>query len=568
MSPTTDRQSAAEAALAAVSSLAESTTRHFPLAGGVLAVADRTGLLAEVAFGDDDLGNRVPMSTSRRFEIGSISKIFTSLVVNRLVDEGGLALSDSVRSFVQWAPSAVATSPLTIEQLLTHTAGVCMGADALADDTGEIWNARHLGVAAAEPPRFHYSNLGYLLLGETVRALTGRRVNDLVRDDFLEPLGMAGALAEVAWDDRPSLAVGYWPARSDRPWIPGDPVAPAMFFETDSASGNVAASASEMARLVMALLRAHDDEPMLDVHGRPVISRATFERVTSTLAPTGEPTYTPKGVIPVTESRYGMGINVERVGGHLCLTHGGGMVGYSTFMMVDCTAGVGVVALTNANGDTLASHLLARATHTALVAGLGGVRSVATIDLDPTVRGVTGGIGEFRDDDGTSLRVSLDVDDGVVRVRYLDEVGTLLHFVTGRYATDHPALRRFHLDWHDEDDLVGWTHGERTFRRDGGPAVERVDVDTRSPLTGHYRSYSPWYPEFRILQRGGRLLLAAPGGVEAPDTEVDLIEVAPGTYRVGADPWLPERLVLGPTRDGEVVAVVRDGLVYSRAFSA
>jgi hypothetical protein len=137
-------------------------------------------------------------------------------------------------------------------------------------------------------------------------------------------------------------------------------LAPAQFFETDSASGNVAATIGDMVRLMMALIGASNGQPLLDSRGEPTISRAMFERITSTKAPTGEPVYTVSGTGTVEESRYAMGINVERIGDHFCVSHGGGMVGYSTFMLVDCSAGVGVTVLTNANGDTLASHLLAR----------------------------------------------------------------------------------------------------------------------------------------------------------------------------------------------------------------
>jgi D-alanyl-D-alanine carboxypeptidase len=155
-----------------------------------------------------------------------------------------------------------------------------------------------------------------------------------------------------------------------------------------------------------------------------------------------------------------------------------------------------------------------------------------------------------------------------VTVDFAGHSGQLFRFASGRHATDHPALRRFHLDRHDGPQGPSWTYGEQTFVPGMPDApVPRPSPRARSPLVGHYRSYSPWYPEFRIVERGGRLLLVAPGGVEAPDGECELVEVAPGTSRVGADPWLPERLVRGPERDGEVVALERDGLRYSRVFS-
>ncbi len=542
---------AARRALSRVAPLAEASTRHFPLAGGVLALADRDGLVDSFAFGHADLERGVPTSAAHLFEIGSISKLFTSLVIDRLVAEGRLAHGDPVGAHLPWAGLSPSLSRARVVGLLTHTAGLPLGSDGLADDAGELWASRAVAVADVDPPRFHYSNLGYLVLGEVARALTGRRLPELVAEWLLGPLGMATARSEIAWADRGALATGYAPARPDRPWVPGDPLAPAPYFETDSAAGNVAAGAADMAALVAALLRAAAGE------AGGAISPETFARVTTTLAPTGEPTHTPPGTLAVSASRYGLGLNVERVGESLCVTHGGGMVGYSTFLLVDCTLGLGVVVLTNANGDALASHLLARALHAQVVAEASAT-TLALPDLDPAVRGALPGSGAFVDDEGEALLVSA----GDGRLSYRGLEGALYSTPTGRFVTDHPELRTFHLDHHPGGH---WTHGPTTF----APAGAGRPARGPSPaLAGRYRSYSPWYPEFRVVARAGRLYLNAPGGVEAPDEEVELIEVAPGAYRIGAEPWLPERLVAGPVRDGEVVAVVRDGLGYSRAFRA
>lgn len=544
---------AARRALSRVAPLAESATRHFPLAGGVLALAGVDGLLDALAFGRADLERDLPMTTEHLFEIGSISKLFTSLVIDRLVAEGRLSHGDPVGAHLPWAGLSPSMARARVVELLTHTAGLPLGSDGLADDAGELWASRGVVAADVDPPRFHYSNLGYLVLGEVARAVTGRRLPELVAEWLLGPLAMATARPEIAWADREALATGCAPARPDRPWVPGDPLAPAPFFETDSAAGNVAASAADLAGLVAALLRAAAGE------AGGAISPETFARVTTTLAPTGEPTHTPTGTLPVSTSRYGLGLNVERIGESLCVTHGGGMVGHSTFLLVDCTLGLGVVALTNANGDTLASHLLARALHAQVVAEASATTHPLP-DLDPAVRGGLSGAGAFSDDEGETLVVT--AGDGA-RLTYRGREGALYATPTGRYVTDHPELRTFHLDHHPGGH---WTHGPTTFTPAGAP---RPAPGGPTPaLAGHYRSYSPWYPEFRVVARAGRLYLNAPGGVEAPDEEVELVEVAPGTYRIGADPWLPERLVAGPVRDGEVVAVVRDGLRYSRAFRA
>lgn len=571
------RTVAACEALSSLRGLVEDATRHFAMPGGVISVVAREGLLDEMSFGLANLESKTPMDARRRFEIGSISKLFTSLVVNRLVDDGLLELDESLGDVLLWLEDWSQMRGLRIRQLLNHTSGMSVGADTLADDAAEVWHSRHTLVAPNDPARFHYSNLGYLLLGEVVRARAGRSLAQLVSSQFLEPLGMDQALAQVGFDDQASLATGYWPARPDRPWAPGDPLSPATFFEVDSASGNIAATSSDMASLVRALLGASAGDPVLDGSGEPVISQATFERMTNDLAPTGEPVYLAEGVRAVESSRYAMGINVERIGGNLCVSHGGGMVGYSTFMLVDCTAQVGVVVLTNANGDSLASHLLARIVHDEVLRRLEGEASRERESLDPTLRSDSSvdersvGPGLYRSlVSNADLEVVAGEGRAPLLIRYGGGEGRLFHLANGRYVTDNPHLRRFHLDWKASDDGGAFTYGPETFRR-----AQSLDASATStprndphPLVGHYRSFSPWYPEFRIFERDGALILSAPGGVESPSDEVTLVEVDEREYRVGDDPWLPERLIAGPVREGVVVSVNRDGCHYSRVFSA
>ena len=57
-------------------------------------------------------------------------------------------------------------------------------------------------------------------------------------------------------------------------------------------------------------------------------------------------------------------------------------------------------------------------------------------------------------------------------------------------------------------------------------------------------------------------------GEPVVDTEQPLsVELGPGLFRIGADPWMPERLHVGPVVDGHAVMMTRDGCVYSRHFT-
>ena len=374
----------AEQTVSRLRAYAEAMTEFAPLPGGVILVADRNGVTAQVAFGRADLERDIATSVNHLFEIGSISKVFTSLLVNQLVDDGLLSLDEPITDVLPWVNFGDGQNPVTIAQLLSHTGGLVVGADAVPDELAQLWSLRHRANNPARSGQFHYSNVGFMLLGLATSTRAGKSFPDLVAERLLQPMGMTNSVAAVTHDVRPSMAVGYTPAREDRPWVPNDPLAPATWFELATGDGNIAATAADMSRLVMLLLEQGT------VDGTQVVTPQALDRMTTPVARGGEPIETFPGVPPVHESTYGLGINVERVGRNDLLTHGGGMVGYSTFLLVDQTAGFGIVILTNANGDNLHSQLLARVAHADLCNRLADLPQSELPNLAPIV-GLAGG---------------------------------------------------------------------------------------------------------------------------------------------------------------------------------
>lgn len=523
--------------------LTDELTRCEPLPGGTVVVVDRDRLVLELPFGRADLGAGTPVHTGHLFEIGSISKMFTSFLVNQLADDGALHLGDPVTRLLPWVDAGPQTDEITLHRLLNHSAGLVANADALADEAAQVWSMRDR-VLADPGVRFHYSNVGYLMLGLAVAATAGVAASDVLPDKVFEPMGMTSARATITSADRAALATGYAPAQDDRPWVPGDALAPATWLETAAADGNVAATGADVAQLLRLLL----GDGSLD--GRRVLSPAAMQRIRTMLAPGGEDVIQAPGGPPVHASRYGLGVNVEDVDGHECLTHGGGMVGYASFVLADRTAGVGVGVLTNANGDCLAAQVLARYAHQAVLAALAG----DALPAAPVVSGrvPAGGPGlpalAGTSAQGHEVPVALGETGGWTVVRSGGRTGGLWRGWDGRWRTDHPALR------------LAYLHPV------GAEPVEPLAPELAA-YVGHFRSYTPWFAHLRIVARGRRLFLTAPGGVEAPGEDQELVALGGGTFRIGADPWLPERLVAGPVVDGKMISLERDGCVYSRTFT-
>lgn len=125
------------------------------------------------------------------FRIGSITKPMLAVAVLRLVEEGKVALHDPVGAHLPDAPAADAT----IAELLSHTSGLP------AEPAGPWWEraggstweqivASRLPRLVAPGTRYHYSNVGYAVLGRLVEVARGRAWDEVLRDELWDPLGM------------------------------------------------------------------------------------------------------------------------------------------------------------------------------------------------------------------------------------------------------------------------------------------------------------------------------------------------------------------------------------------
>jgi len=146
---------------------------------------------------DQDGNSPVPGSV---FRVGSITKVFTSLLTLTLADEGAIDLDAPAADYV--ARVAVPTG-VTVRDLLQHTSGLPNYTDApgffesVSDDPQRTWSPEETiaGVQDAEPlfdpgARFSYSNTNYLVLGVLIEEVTGHSYADELRARIIEPLGL------------------------------------------------------------------------------------------------------------------------------------------------------------------------------------------------------------------------------------------------------------------------------------------------------------------------------------------------------------------------------------------
>jgi CubicO group peptidase (beta-lactamase class C family) len=259
--------------------------------------------------------------TDVQFRLGSISKTITAVVVLRLRDEGLLTLDDPLDRHLRGTPFG----DRTIGQLLAHLAG------ASSESPGEWWERSPGGsledlaldadaVVLGAARRFHYSNLGFGLLGELVARLRGRSWEDVVRTEVLEPLGMTRTTPRPVAPAAQGWAVHPW----------ADVVLPEPEHSAGvmAAAGQLWATLADLARFAAFLLGDTGD----------VLARATLEEMA-----------VPAGVEPAMPgwAAYGLGLQVLRVDGRTLLGHGGSMPGFLAGVFVDPEERTGGVSLAN-----------------------------------------------------------------------------------------------------------------------------------------------------------------------------------------------------------------------------
>lgn len=145
----------------------------------------------------------------QRWEIGSITKVFTALLLAQLQQMGQISMSESVASYLPKTLKLPKNfEKITFENLATHQSGLprlpagmkLFGKNAKVDPYSIFDEARIFGaiqetklksVPGTGRPR--YSNYGFGLLGFTLEKVTGRTYEDLMMQEILVPLGLNSA---------------------------------------------------------------------------------------------------------------------------------------------------------------------------------------------------------------------------------------------------------------------------------------------------------------------------------------------------------------------------------------
>lgn len=313
------------------------------IAGAVVVVVKDGQVLSARGFGYADIAKRTRVDPYRTlFRPGSVSKLITWTAVMQQVEAGKLDLDVDVNRYLDFKIPPYRGQPITLRQIMTHTAGfeeVAKNGFRAGEELEPLgsylkdWTPKRIFAPGTTPA---YSNWATCLAGYIVERVSGQSFDDYVESRIFRPLGMRYSTfrqplpAAIA----PYVATGYPQASAKAKGFEWVQVGPA---------GSMSASGVDMARFMIAHLQ----------NGRGILRPETAAMMhDSPLARVN-----PKSLIPPL-NRMELGFFEMNANGHEVIGHLGDVENMHTSLALFIKDGVGLYLSVNSAGKAGAAHPL------------------------------------------------------------------------------------------------------------------------------------------------------------------------------------------------------------------
>src|SRR6516164_8679923 len=183
---------------------------------GVVFVAKGDKVLLEKGYGYKDYASKKLNDANGVYQLGSVTKQFTSTVILKLQEQGKLSVLDKLSKYVPDFPSG---NSITIDQMLSHTSGIFN----YTNDNRFLNNeslqhvewSRLISLIESKPlsfvpgTKFEYSNSNYVILGHIIEQVTGKKYEEVVREIIFTRLQMRHAGFDFKYLKDTNKVVGY-----------------------------------------------------------------------------------------------------------------------------------------------------------------------------------------------------------------------------------------------------------------------------------------------------------------------------------------------------------------------
>jgi len=314
--------------------------------GMVIGVIDAKGSHT-ISYGTIGLSDKRPVNGDTVFDVGSITKVFTALLLADMAQHGEVSVDDPAAKYLDAKKVKMperAGKEITLADLATHTSGLPLRpANLVSKDPNDKYRGytvelmyeclssfvltRDIGT------KYEYSNLGYGLLGHVLEKRTSATYSELVESRITRPLGMKDTRIGLNSAMKSRMAVGY---NNELAPIPNE-----WHFGALQSAGAFSSTANDLLKFLGALL-GFKQSPLVPA----MKSMLNVRR--------------PGGMQPSTQIALAWNVYVD--GEQEVVWKNGSVGGYRSFIGFDPKARVGVAALANAQtaigADDIGLHLL------------------------------------------------------------------------------------------------------------------------------------------------------------------------------------------------------------------
>ncbi|UCE39919.1 MAG: serine hydrolase [Candidatus Aminicenantes bacterium] len=312
--------------------------------GLAISIVQDGRLVYSKGFGFRNIEKNLSVTPQTLFAIGSCTKAFTAVTMGILVDEGKLEWSKPLTGYLPTfkLKDKFATERMTPRDLVCHRSGLprhdAMWYNSSATRKELFKRLQYLEPSEDFRTTFQYQNLMFMTAGYLVGQITGTSWERFVQNRIFLPLGMTNSNFSVNDSQRAQdFALPYMEKDDKITEIPFRNI------DTIGPAGSINSNVTDMTNWLLLNLnkgkigdqQVISESSLGEIHSPQMISSKSYEY--------DESFY----------SMYGMGWGISSYRGHLRLTHGGGIDGFTAQVSLLPRDSIGMVILTNMSGTVL-----------------------------------------------------------------------------------------------------------------------------------------------------------------------------------------------------------------------
>jgi CubicO group peptidase (beta-lactamase class C family) len=291
---------------------------------GVVFVARGGKVLLEKGYGYKNFAGKKFNGANGIYQLGSVTKQFTSTVILKLQEQGKLSVQDKLSKYIPGFPNG---NTITIDHMLSHTSGIFN----YTNDNRFLNNeslqhvewSRLISLIESRPlsftpgTKFEYSNSNYVILGHIIEQVTGKKYEQVVREFIFTPLGMTHSGFDFKNLRDTNKVTGYLSLNKDLQLV-----APLVDSSASFAAGAMYSTVEDMYKWDRSL------------YTNKILSDASWQAA-----------FKPH------LSNYGYGWEIDTLNGKRTIGHNGGIFGFTSDFLRIPSDDVCIILLCNEGGN-------------------------------------------------------------------------------------------------------------------------------------------------------------------------------------------------------------------------